>query len=439
MKKLKIIILVFSIVIIFIIGTIVLLKNDNMKFIQEGGIVEEIVTDANRQEEKSNNIIDAKSFFTVSSCVSQYIDLLNQNNDIYYGYDEDNNYTKITNPYENILKLLSQTYIKENNISKDTIQNHIQLLENKVMFIPIQMKVIKNTNIQKYLVYGILESLDNKYISDIYLFVNLCETNHTFSVEPIKNKYDNIHDINYTNKEEIIDPNSYNEYISVAINDEYICKQYLNIYKNIALVKPELAYQFLDEEYRNKRFGDVSSYIKYVRDNEKDLKILKLSEYQINRNDEFIEYVCKDSYENLYIFKETANMDFSLKLDTYTIPTDKFIKTYTSAKENKKVMMNIDKWVQMLNSRDYTTAYQVLDETFRSNNFGSEEKFDRYMRRKYPLHYEIKFSNFSKEGATYIQHITLVDITSKSEEKEELDIIMKLKEGTDFVMSFSIE
>lgn len=444
MKKLKIIIIVFIVIIAITAGFLIVLNRNGDVSPKLDNVVEtqEIMTHAHEIEEEketSDKVKDSEKFFTVSACVSQYLDLLNKNYDIYYGYDDNNQYTQIVNPYEGIWDVLSEKYIKDNNITKDNLKNHIQLLENKVVFVPLEMRVIENTNTEKYLVYGMIQNLDNQYMGDIYLFVNLCEINATFSIEPIQNKYNNIYEVDYTNEEEMIKEKDFNDYVPVKMNSESMCQQYFNLYKSIALAKPEKAYEFLGKEYREKRFGEVSSYIKYLKDNQEDLKTLQLTQYLVNGYDEYTEYVCKDKYENLYIFKETALMEFTMELDTYTIPTEQFKKTYRTANQQKKVMMNIDKWIQMLNNRDYTSAYKVLNETFRNNNFGSEEKFVAYMKEKYPLHYKIEFSSFSEEGSACVQSIKLKEIGSESAEGKDLDIIMKLKEDTDFEMSFNKE
>ena len=101
--------------------------------------------------------------------------------------------------------------------------------------------------------------------------------------------------------------------------------------------------------------------------------------------------------------------------------------------------MNIDKWIQMLNCRDYSSAFKVLDETFRTDNFANDvDKFEAYMRQYFPDHYELDFGEFSEETGTYIQDITLKDITGQNEEEISKTIYMELGEGTDFVMSFNL-
>ena len=70
-------------------------------------------------------------------------------------------------------------------------------------------------------------------------------------------------------------------------------------------------------------------------------------------------------------------------------------------------------------------------------NFDTVEKFESYMRENLPSHYELTYSNYSEENDTKIQEVVFKDMDS--DEQKTLNIIMKLKEGTDFVMSFSIK
>ncbi len=423
MKKLKIIIIISIIAIIVIVGTILFLK------IREGDVPEiaeiEEISHAGEEEENSDMVKDATKFFTVASCISQYLDIINENSSIYYGYNENNEYTKIMDPQENIQEILTNPDKK------------VELLEEKVKFIPLQMRMIANENTEKYLVYGMIQNLDNEYKGDIYTYVTLCPENATFSIDPIEEEIKDIKKINFTNEGQIIEEKVSNLYEEVEVDNEYLCKQYFDIYKSLSLAKPEKAYELLEEEYKKQRFGNLETYQKYISDNREELEGLRLTQYLVNDNEEYMQYVCKNQYDNLVIFDETALMNVKIKLDTYTIPTDKFKTTYNSTNNQKRVMMNIDKWVQMLNNRDYKVAYEVLNETFRNNTFGSEEKFEAYMKENYPDHYKIEFSTYSDEDATHVYKIKLKDVIEEKEEEKELEIIMRLEEGIDFVMSFN--
>ena len=127
-----------------------------------------------------------------------------------------------------------------------------------------------------------------------------------------------------------------------------------------------------------------------------------------------------------------------MTLDTYTLPNEKFTNTYHDSEDQMKVMMNVDKWIQMINNRDYRTAYQFLEENFRKDRFGTVEKFEEYMRTYLPDHYRIDFGTFSDQGQIYIQDISLSDMTGKDLETKQKSIIMKLEEDTHFVMSFDV-
>ena len=128
-------------------------------------------------------------------------------------------------------------------------------------------------------------------------------------------------------------------------------------------------------------------------------------------------------------------MEYTVKLDTYTIMTDKFKEEYLSGNDNKKVIMNIDKFIQMINNYDYKAAYEVLNDTFKQNNFGSEESFKQYMQNTYYRYNSISIKDFSKQNNVYIYQITITNKQNDKEQKE-MNIIMKLNSETNFEMSF---
>ena len=130
-------------------------------------------------------------------------------------------------------------------------------------------------------------------------------------------------------------------------------------------------------------------------------------------------------------------MDYTVKLDTYTIITDKFKEEYANGNDNKKVIMNMDKFIQMINNKDFKSAYQVLNNTFKENNFGSEEAFKQYMKNTYYNYNNIVINDFSSENNTYICKTTITN-KENEEETKDMNIIMKLNHGTDFEMSFEI-
>ena len=436
MKKIKISIIILIVLIsISIIAIIILNKSNdetrnNLIKPQNVGTVSETTETVDVQDESR--------YFTVVNCINDYLSKININNSVYYGRGENNEQILIVKEEDikqNIYDLLSKNYIEKNKIDLYNLNNFIEMKEEDSIFVPITIKQKVGENSTKYLATGIIQDLNNNYIDDLNIIVNLDIMNSTYSIEPLEN-YNNG---NIENEDESIEKNDNNSFNIQKITNEYVSTQLLVRFKRLSLCKPEVAYNLIDEEYRNKRFKDLNGFKKFVDDNRDEISRITTDKYLANKYEDSKEYICMDKYENIYVFNVKDMSNMSVKLDTYTIISDKFKETYDSSDEEYKVAMNIDKWVQMLNTRDYKTAYSVLDETFRNNNWGSEETFEQYMRENFPLHYDVEYITYSNEGATYVQQINLTDITGENEGTISLNIIMQLKDNYEFVMSFSVQ
>ena len=444
MKKLKLFIVILIILILLIIGVLIFMKGQEKKeienIINEGDAGDEISLDTTKIEK----VTDESRFFSIKSCVQQYLDQMNNNNDIYFGFDENNEYSKVIDDEtinQNRLNLLSAKFVEDNNITINNLNQYVETFEEKVIFDALQMRYIRGEQVENYIVYGIISSLNNEYLGDLYIIVNVDRNEQTFSIEPIdsSSSYDSIDEIDmeYDNTE--IQRNDNNVYTNRQMAYEDISKEYFSTYKRILQVRPTLIYDYLQADYKLKRFETLENFEKYVESNREEIAGLQIQKYLVNNYEDYTEFVCMDQYQNLYIFDETNPMGFTLKLDSYTIISDNFKETYDSSNQQQKVAMNIDKWIQMLNTRDYTNAYNVLDETFRNNNWASEEEFEQYMRELLPLHYDVEYTTYSSENSTYVQTINLTDITGGTDETITLNIIMQLKDNYEFVMSFSVQ
>ena len=49
-------------------------------------------------------------------------------------------------------------------------------------------------------------------------------------------------------------------------------------------------------------------------------------------------------------------------------------------------MTNINKYIEMINNKDYTAAYSVLDETFKNNYFGTVNNLEQYINKRREYH-----------------------------------------------------
>lgn len=455
-KYLLVAIIIIIIVIVIICGFLLLNnKNEYMEHEREENPLE-VLEEGEYYREKEgvinesefNDVTDRNLFFRIENCLQLYYKYLGINNyeeqDYVPGADESfasmQGITSDKKRNEIIINLLSEKYISDNDISIENLYNFVEPIDlNRYKLQVIKEKVYANKNVRNYYVVAHLIDNSNYEIANtLYYIVNSNIQNDAFSIYPLEKEPDNIY--NYINDEKI-EQNDNNQLQTKVIKDVEMALKYFSDFKMNAMNKTEYAYNLLDEEYRKKRFNnDKNKFDTFIDNNIQEWAPITITEYLVNNYNGYKEYVCKDKYQNTYIFKETGIMEYTVKLDNYTITTDKFKQEYEKADAQNKVMMNVDKWIQMLNNRDYTSAYNMLDETFRNNNFnGDENAFEEYMRNKYPLHYEVSYVQFEEQpGDIYSQQVFLIEMGAETELGEYLNIVMKLEEGTDFVMSFEV-
>lgn len=432
MKKLKIAILIILSIIIIIITTIICMKVLEKKEQQQAvtpGIEEERPFDVNEK-------IARNEYYILSKIANTYIQSLNKNNSAYIKIDEDGNQVIEEKSLKNgIINLLSKEYVQKNNININNLYNYVNTFEEQLLFVPINMKGISTGNVKTYVVQGIALNFEYELEKEFNIVINVDYSNRTFSVEPTSKEYE---EINTNGQIKNIEKNDHNQYKTTGLNIENIVKDYMNNLKRMMLAKPELVYEHLDEEYRDKRFGNVDNFKEYIKKNEEEIKKIYVDKYLANSLENYSQYVGKDKYDNTYIFNEKEIFNYTVLLDTYTINSEEFKKVYNESKNEYRVKLNVDKWIKMLNNRDYENAYKCLDKKFREEKFGAEEEFEKYMRDNFPLHYKLSVGATEEVNGVYKQKIMLKDITGESKEQKENTIIMQLKDDYEFVMSFEV-
>ena len=437
----KIILIVIIVFIILIIGITIIIKyldNKSEKIQDETGDPGIVIDYDNQTTEK---VTDFVKFYTVVNCIDTYIDRLNINHTSYYGIDENNNYTiRVSNEdiNQNIYDLLSKEYIKNNGITIENLRENVDVMEQNAIFVPLQMKQLINSVRERYIVHGFLTDINSNFIKEIYLYVNLDISNHTFSIEPIADgTIENIDDVDLVNNNEAIEENTLNTYTEAKVNYEYLCKEHLEAYKKVLLCLPELAYEFLDEDYKQERFGSYERFQEYLTDNHNAIFGLTLAEYNVNNYDDYRQYVCVDNRGNYYLFEETDIMDYKVQLDTYTLKSEEYIDVYNSLTDSQKTSFDISTYIQMINTKDYTHAYETLSEGFKNNYFADEESFKNYIKENFYDYNVLEITSTRNEGDIYIYESTIKNGTNDSESKT-YNFNVLLGEGTDFTISFNV-
>ena len=438
----KITIILFILLLISIAGIIIAqiyLKNNTIKIENgEGG------TDIFENYGKaSNGGVNSDAYFDIKKCMQEYLNTLNIYSSRYGYYKDSGEYVPTVNESEikqKIYNLLSDKYIKEKNITIENINNHINIFKDVAIFVPVELTMIQDEEIKSFLVYGLIESRENyNVINKIFAVVNIDIVGGKFSIEPIEGEYNSINEINIDKLEEYITDKGNNEFYQEFIEAEDILAEYIKQYKGLAMGAPEKLYNLLDEEYRNARFGSLDEFKKYIQENKAQIITAQVEKYQVEVDINKVRYVCIDGNENYYVINQNEALnDYTIMLDTYTIDLKEFKEKYDSSENNLKVALNIQKLIQATKAEDYKYVYSKLNDTFKSNNFKTQEQFEKYIEEKYDAQNdEIEYENYEENAGVHVYNIK---VTKKKENKIiNAKIVMKLKENRGFELSFSIE
>ena len=339
-----------------------------------------------------------------------------------------------------IYSMLDNEYKKDKNITKENLLDQLEEISYSNIDINNMYISEQNENISIYFVYGTLREKNTNNISEFFIMVKTDILNKTFSIfleDYMDNMYKDlkIGETVVINTEDSIAENKYNIYSYKHISDKEYVTDLFNQYKEEILSNPELVYNKLDEEYRNKRFTTKEEFEQYVKNNTIKNVAMKIDKYKSQKNDNYTQYTCTDQNGNYYIFREISPMNYTLILDTYTIDLPEFTEKYETATTEEKVMLNIQKIVDALNAKDYKYVYGKLVDEFKENYFKTYDAFEKYAENTFDVENEVTFNKYT-ESENYCTY----GITLKGKNKTiTKTIVMKLEEGTDFVMSFNVE
>lgn len=437
MKKIKIaIFIIFLACIVTIILIAVNSNNTNVKeeenIDKENGIVITDINDLNDREQvdivsNSPKIdqtnVDYEYLFTIENCIPLYLDMTIKGGEI----DE-------SQKAEKILSLLSENKKNNDNINNSNVFNKINILDTKYYITVIDAVCLIRDNVSSFAARTIATDQNDNYIKDMYFIVNLDFINNTFSIEDVTNKYNNLSEIT-TNKVESIEKNDFNNFILEKSNDQFKYKKILEQYKKFMLCKPELAYQYLDEEYKKERFETYNDFYNYIQENKDTIKGITAKRYKTYDDNKKV--IITDQNSNKMTFNITGTMKYTVSVDNYIVLADSDIEEYNKFEDNEKAEYNIKRWLKMINNKDYKYAYKFLDDTFKNEKYGTEEEFEQFIKNKYPDKYEYSISNLEENGNIYSAEVKLY--TQEEFSEKYLTIIIKSNNDASFSVSFDIQ
>lgn len=445
-KKQKLILAIMSLIVIFIIILLLILNSKSKENMEVNSNADEI----NIFGEKDYNNTIYKDYS--ESEINKKLEAI----DIYSRY---NLVDSISNKYiqntglqqaDILLQMLATDYKEKYKINKENvlkIKTDIPMLKGKEEYKTILTSAIGaevEKNIYVYIVKGVGRITGTEKRFEYNILIEIDEEEATYAIYPyqyIKDKeYDKLKigsTINYdVNK---ITRNDNNEFMYDTESDKKIANSYFSNYSELLEYYPEEAYNRLDSEYKNARYKSLEAFKEYVSKISYTIYTMNINKYKVHKTDNYTDYLCTDQYNNYYIFREKDGiMNYTVFLDSYTVDLDVFKENYEKASDEEKVSLNIGKFKQMLNTKDYNTIYNKLNETFRKNNFSTVSKLEEYLKKNTYEINSIKVENKTQQNDYYVCECTLVDQTN-TEQTKKMTIMIKLLDNNNFSMSFSIK
>lgn len=438
------IIIIVVIIIIIIVALLLLLLNRN-EYENETYVPAPSVTYSETVEKLENY----NKFYSLEEMIKKYC--------IYDSYGNS----------EGIYSVLDNAYCEANGITLENAVNKIERHNLSDYNLILEEAYIYDDSLYPvFFTKSIIRNTEEK--QELYLILKMDQANLTFSVIPInKEVFDG-----YVNNQgsklatSPIEKNNYNTQEDVTVSEKDVLDKYFDNYIYELMYRPEEAYSRLNEEYRIAKFTDYNDFLNYINVHnseitQMDIKSAKTLEdfatedeyseymanyelkginlYKIEEKEEYKQYVCIDNFGNYYIFRENGVNDYDILLDTYTIDLPEFLEKYNNSNRKDKVLYNVQKIMDALNSKDYRYVYNKMDETFRNNNYKTLEEFEQYIQNSIFEKNTVGYTNYAESGDISTVDLKLQDKTETEDGIYTMTVAMQLKEGTDFVMSFTMK
>ena len=336
-----------------------------------------------------------------------------------------------------LYNITETNYIKRNNISTDNV---ITIYENIEKYYIQEMCAFETSTMSEYYTYGFILKENNDKTENYYFKVCKDSSNSTFSVSPLKiDEYNKAKEGKKNKTEnESIKSNLYNKYNYNLYSGKDVAEKYINDFIFKMKYIPDVAFGTLDEEYRNKKFSNIDEFKSYIKNNSERFDDFIIRSYGREATENITNYEVEDINNYYYKIKASSGMDYTIILDDYTVESNEYVQKYNSSSDSTKIATCINKFFKLIDSKEYKSAYAYLDDTFKQKNFDTVGKFETYAKQNFFNNNTVTISSAEKVGDIYSCKVQIKSGVSVAAMSKDITVIIKLKENTDFVMSFSI-
>ena len=413
MKNIKLLIIILSILVIGLIITLAILRMESKN--TKRNVISNNITPS-IENNINNDIISPKTtILTFNTSIEK-----ETSNSVLYSLNRN------INKYFN--------YIKENNETaiNELGGNSIYLITNNVKYVVKQAYVTQNQYMSKYYTYGTLTIANGNYTAqtqEIYMILYLTAENKGYRLQTIsKEEYLNRTALEQNDTIEIQE-GTYNKFEYEYIDNVKQMEIYLEDYSFQIFNNTENSYNLLNTEYKEKRFKDLQAFVQFLNEKQGQLHNIKISQYTVDEENQNKIYKGTDQYGNYYEIIEKSYMNYEIILDNYTM------LDYSNDSDENKIKLSAEKFILMLNSADYTNAYNLLEPSFKQINFPTEQDFINYVKNNFYARNIVASKDLSEDG---ICTVTIKDSISTQANKIQKQFKVIMGEGMSFTIEFNI-
>lgn len=413
MKNIKLLIIILSILVIGLIITLAILRMESKN--TKRNVISNNITPS-IENNINNDIISPKTtILTFNTSIEK-----ETSNSVLYSLNRN------INKYFN--------YIKENNETaiNELGGNSIYLITNNVKYVVKQAYVTQNQYMSKYYTYGTLTIANGNYTAqtqEIYMILYLTAENKGYKLQTIsKEEYLNRTALEQNDTIEIQE-GTYNKFEYEYIDNVKQMEIYLEDYSFQIFNNTENSYNLLNTEYKEKRFKDLQAFVQFLNEKQGQLHNIKINQYTVDEENQNKIYKGTDQYGNYYEIIEKSYMNYEIILDNYTM------LDYSNDSDENKIKLSAEKFILMLNSADYTNAYNLLEPSFKQINFPTEQDFINYVKNNFYARNIVASKDLSEDG---ICTVTIKDSISTQANKIQKQFKVIMGEGMSFTIEFNI-
>ncbi len=413
MRNIKLLIIILTIFSVILICTIIALGVQNSKMQNDTNIANNIgnIESSNITE----NTMSANPELTYNTSLQEVT-----SNSILYSLSN------------NINKYFE--YIKEENTQavNELGGNTVYTISNNVKYVVKQAYSTENEYMTKYYTYGILTIANGNLTAteqEVFNIIYVDIENSTYLIEQAtKEELSNMKELE---KDENIDilQGTYNNFEYEYVDNVKQMEIYLEDFVFQIFNNTENAYNLLNEEYRLQRFGNINEFVEYITEKQNQIRNIKIVQYSVEDETESKVYKGTDEYGNYYHIIENAYMEYEIILDNYTM------QDYSSSNEEEKIEKSAERFILMLNSADYTNAYNLLEQTFKETYFPTEQEFINYIKNNWYERNIIASKEVNSEG---ICIVTIKNAISTESNQMQKQFKITMGEGMDFAIEFEL-